>query len=341
LGENEEFLVYRWSLPSESTKTIAPTDQTLTPFFKPIATNSPTNGPSMATNSPTNGPSMATNSPTNAPSMATNGPSMANPMVGIVQKSAPAPVTELDSGPAKTASSNRLTNAPNALTNAPNALPSNNPLVCNQCGIGPFDNQLKLESHKKTAHPVKKARRKKTMGDLTASTDPVPTASTVTPPTATTPITLTASPEQATLPTTPTTPSTTPSTPVAEVQAPTVTHTEPSAALAEPYYMYNAQLSSLQAFKHNPILLQTASNNDEQPQLEPNRSELDQTPSNCRSGQSTSNIIKQGRAIFSEGPRAWKRPLTPRYWRNPRSRQEIANNWAERGYINQLTRILN
>jgi hypothetical protein len=45
LGENEEFLVYRWSLPSESAKTIAPTtDQTLTPFFKPIATNSPTNG---------------------------------------------------------------------------------------------------------------------------------------------------------------------------------------------------------------------------------------------------------------------------------------------------------
>ena len=50
LGENEEFLVYRWSLPSESTKTIAPTDQTLTPFFKPITPQSPSITPSQATN---------------------------------------------------------------------------------------------------------------------------------------------------------------------------------------------------------------------------------------------------------------------------------------------------
>jgi len=187
LGENEEFLVYRWSLPSESGKTIAPTDQTLAPFFKPIATNSPTNGPSMAT----------------------NGPSMATPMVGIGQKSAPAPVIELDSRPAGGTSTNRPTIAPNALTIASHALPSNNPLVCNECGTGPFDNQLKLQSHKTTAHPVKKARRKKAMADLTASAAPIPTASTSTPLTASavippvpTPIPFTASPEQATLPTT-------------------------------------------------------------------------------------------------------------------------------------------
>jgi hypothetical protein len=138
---------------------------------------------------------MATNSPTNAPPMATNGPSMATPMVGIGQKSAPAPVIELDSRPVGDTSTNRP-------TIAPNALPSNNPLVCNECGIGPFDNQLKLQSHKATAHPVKKARRKKTIVGLTASTAPVPTASTPSTPTATAPVPFTASPEQATLPTT-------------------------------------------------------------------------------------------------------------------------------------------
>ena len=193
-----KFLVYRWSLPSESTKTIAPTDQTLTPFFKPIATPIATNTPPMTTSLP-----------------------------GIAQKPAPAPVTELDSRPAETTSTNKP-------PIAPNALPSNNPLVCSQCGMGPFDNQLKLQSHKATAHPLKKARRKKTMPDLTASTAPIPTAST---------------------------------------NRGTSTHSMvPSAVLEEPYYIPSTtpSRSPLQMFRHNPILLQTASNNDEGPQLEPN-----------------------------------------------------------------------
>ena len=205
LGENEEFLVYRWTLPSESSKAIAPTEQTLTPFFKPITTQSP---------------SITTQSPSitqQSPSITQESPLVTKPLPGITQTPAPASVIEPDSRPAGGTLSNQgviTSNQPGIRSNepstTPNSPPSNNPLVCNQCGIGPFENQLKLESHKTTAHPVKKARKKKTMPDLTASTAPIPTASTVTPPTASTvtpptasiPITLTASPEQATLSTT-------------------------------------------------------------------------------------------------------------------------------------------
>ena len=179
LGENEEFPVYRWSLPSESTKALAPTEQALPSFFKPVATPSAPAVPvptSTTRGAPTSAPSTAVPTPTLAP-------------------------TAVPTGPAPT-------------TNVPST-----PLVCDQCGTGPFENLLKLQGHKMKEHAPKK-RRKKPLPDFTpvpssgtsapavatASAPTTPTASTVTPPTATAPVPFVASPDQGTLPTTPSTP---------------------------------------------------------------------------------------------------------------------------------------
>ena len=189
------------SLPSESTKTLTPTEQALSTYFKPV---SGSNQDSIQGN---------------ASSIQDTIPSNPTAISAISNK----PVIELDSRPAETASTpteTASTPIAKASSTMPDTIPSNNPLVCNQCGIGPFENKLKLEAHKTAFHPKKAAvRRKKPIGNLTGA--PAAPVSVPTPAPIPTPIPFAASHEQATL-----------TTPV-EVQAPTV----PSAVLAEPYYI--------------------------------------------------------------------------------------------------------
>ena len=178
LGENEEFLVYRWSLPSESSKPITPTNQTLPSFYKPITAQSSTN----------------------APSITSSKPSITQSVPAITPAPVSGAVIELDSRPAGGTLSNQagITSNEGSMTSNQPAITSNE-LHCEVCGTGPFKSLLELQGHKATAHPVKKVvRRKKTVGTLTGSTPSVPTASTVTPFTVSNPIPLTASPEQAT-----------------------------------------------------------------------------------------------------------------------------------------------
>ena len=41
LGDNEEFVVYRWTLPSESPKALTATDRPLSTYFKPVESGTP------------------------------------------------------------------------------------------------------------------------------------------------------------------------------------------------------------------------------------------------------------------------------------------------------------
>jgi hypothetical protein len=119
LGENEEFLVYRWSLPTEASKAPVPTDQPLTSFYRPVAAATVPNAPL---------------------------PPAVPPAVSSASAATP------------TAAPTVPTAAPTVPTATSSATPSKQ-VHCAVCGTGPFLSQLELQGHKSTAHPVRRTRK--------------------------------------------------------------------------------------------------------------------------------------------------------------------------------------
>jgi hypothetical protein len=172
LGENEEFLVYRWSLPSD-TKPGATPETPLQSFFKP-ATTPPTTGSLPVTSPPTTATPQVT-TPTTATS----------------------PPTTPSTSPTSTPVSSPL----------PTAQPSTTALTCDQCNAGPFESELALIGHK-TTHAKKPVKRLKRPG--VGSYAPVKgSTSTVVPPTSPMQGPTTTPTSQTTAPTTETTEPTT------------------------------------------------------------------------------------------------------------------------------------
>ena len=130
LGENEEFLVYRWTLPADTKAGTTP-ETPLQSFFKP-ATAPPT-----------------TSSPSVTPVPTTSG----TPVTPVPITSSP-PVTSVP-----TTSSPPVTPPVTPVTSV--TPPTTGALICDQCNAGPFENQLSLVGHKTTAHkkPVKRIKR--------------------------------------------------------------------------------------------------------------------------------------------------------------------------------------
>jgi hypothetical protein len=193
LGENEEFLVYRWSLPSESSKAPAATDQTLPSFYRPVAAASVPNAPL-----PPAVPPAVSSASAAAPTVPAATPAAASSTQIHCDLCGTGPfLSQLElQGHKSTVHPVRRTRKPGS----------------------------KSSSITESKKPVKTPETPRTPVGTPVDTPTIPTASapgpltlsTVVPPVPT-PIPFTASPEQATLPAAPTS---TPSTPAAEVQAP-------------------------------------------------------------------------------------------------------------------------
>jgi hypothetical protein len=112
LGENEEFLVYRWSLPSD-TKVGTTSGPQLQSFFT-SGTSPPTTSSPPVTSQPT-----------------TSGPPVTNQSV----------TSQSVTSPLVTSTSPPVTSTSSPVT-----------LMCDQCNAGPFANQLALTGHKSAAN---------------------------------------------------------------------------------------------------------------------------------------------------------------------------------------------
>jgi hypothetical protein len=112
LGENEEFVVWRWTLPSESPKAPAASDKPLSTYFKPsegtpTPTSTSTSTPGATTPTQPSTQVLATSTqPTATPNSTFTPPS--NPpqptfskVVSTLPSPPPGPVNELDSGVAE------------------------------------------------------------------------------------------------------------------------------------------------------------------------------------------------------------------------------------------------
>ena len=124
LGENEEFLVYRWSLPSDTKPGTAP-ETPLQSFFKP-----------------------ATTPPTTSSLPVTTTTTAATPQVTAPTTATP-PTT-----PTTSPTTTPVTTTP----------PTTTALTCDQCSAGPFESQLALVGHKTTTHAKKAVKRFKKPG---------------------------------------------------------------------------------------------------------------------------------------------------------------------------------
>ena len=131
LGENEEFLVYRWTLPADTKPGASSSEAPLQSFFKPSA--------SATTSSPpvTSAPTIATPQVTTPTTTATTPPTTPTTSLTTTPTTTPLPTTTL-------------------LTTGA--------LMCDQCSAGPFVNQLALTGHKVTAHAKKTVKRLKKPG---------------------------------------------------------------------------------------------------------------------------------------------------------------------------------
>jgi hypothetical protein len=138
LGENEEFLVYRWTLPADTKPGASSSETPLQSFFKPSATATTSSPP--VTSAPTTSSPPVTSAPT------TSSPPMTSPSTTATPQ-----VTT----PTTTPTTTPLSSTTPSTTTA---------LMCDQCSAGPFVNQLALTGHNVTAHAKKTVKRLKKPG---------------------------------------------------------------------------------------------------------------------------------------------------------------------------------